>query len=393
MKKIMRNMTSAAPDDPRLLQAALDYSSDAIILFECLRDRFGNMQALKATLANHKAAELIGQSVETIISKTSKSLFPSALAESIWERAVHVVANSQTSETQIPFTIHDGRTGWFSMLITRHGDGISLSLRDITDARYQEQEVERVIAELRQSNKNLEQFAYVASHDLQEPLRKILAFGEVLHTQFGDMLGKDGNGLIDRMQSAAHRMETLIKGLLTFSRLTARQEPFERVSMQLIMSEVLSDLETTINEQKAVIDLTELPTVMGDALQIQQLFQNLLTNALKFSCPDQTPHIRIDCELMAGRAIQTLPGQVVAEGDLNRSFYAISVTDNGIGFDEKYRLQIFTIFQRLHGRSRYQGTGIGLAVVQKVVENHKGYIHVRSQPGQGASFTIFWPQE
>ncbi len=242
--------------------------------------------------------------------------------------------------------------------------------------------------DLQRSNENLERFAYVASHDLQEPLRKIRSFGDILQTNYGSQLG-EGVDFLGRMQSAADRMSVLIKDLLTFSRIRTQRETFTPVSLTSVVRGVLGDLELAIQESSAVTDVGELPTVPGDAPQLRQLFQNLIANALKFQRPDLPPRISLTSQLVS---LSDLPETIKPNSPASQ-FYAISVVDNGIGFDEKYTDRIFQVFQRLHGRSRYTGTGIGLAIVQKVVDNHNGAIQVTSRPDEGATFTVYLPAE
>ncbi|MDB5242514.1 MAG: Phytochrome-like protein cph1 [Spirosoma sp.] len=236
------------------------------------------------------------------------------------------------------------------------------------------------------SNRNLEQFAYIASHDLQEPLRKVQQFGDLLLTQYAAELGS-GTDYLVRMKSAASRMSTLIKDLLSFSRISTNQEGYELISLEEVLASVLSDLEVAIHEVGAVVEVQPLPTLFGSRSQIGQLFQNLLGNALKFRRPATAPVIKIRAELVA---INQLPPSVRPMQEA--PFYQrIDVADNGIGFDEKYVDRIFQVFQRLHGKSEYAGTGIGLAICEKVAINHGGAITATSQPGQGATFSVYLP--
>lgn len=241
---------------------------------------------------------------------------------------------------------------------------------------------------LRRSNENLEQFAYIASHDLQEPLRKIQQFGDLLLNQYQEQLG-DGIDYLKRMQSAAWRMSTLIRELLNFSRIsTSNHQHWEQqVALGALVASIEDDLSVAIQESGTSIDSDHLPTVQGDELQLRQLFQNLLSNAIKFRRPDVAPYIRITCETVT--ADQLPPTAVPASK--GAQFYCIRIHDNGIGFDEKYLDRIFQVFQRLHTKHQYQGTGIGLAICEKVVTNHGGAIHASSQPGQGATFSIYLP--
>jgi light-regulated signal transduction histidine kinase (bacteriophytochrome) len=250
--------------------------------------------------------------------------------------------------------------------------GAVVLFQDITARRQAEAEVARQRAELERSNRELQDFASVASHDLQEPLRKVQAFGDRLNRKFGDQLGPDGRDYLGRMQQAAGRMQVLINDLLTFSRVTTRGEPFRPTDLQVVVRQVVEDLETRIEQSGASVELNELPTLEADPLQMRQLFQNLIGNALKFRRPEVAPHVRVWSRPL-GHAFE------------------IAVEDNGIGFDEKYLDRIFTIFQRLHGRGEYEGTGVGLAVCRRIVERHGGTLTARSAPGQGATFLITLP--
>jgi len=239
---------------------------------------------------------------------------------------------------------------------------------------------------LQQSNLNLQQFAYVASHDLQEPLRKIQSFANLLNERHGESLG-NGITYLQRMQAAAKRMSDLINDLLAFSRITTQKENTGIVSLNKIITGVLSDLELPINESSAVINAATLPDVQGDPLQLTQLFQNLLSNAIKFRKPDVNPVIEISSQIVS-------PADVPRTLTLTRFttyYYKIDIADNGIGFDQQYADRIFQLFQRLHGRSEYPGTGIGLAICERVAANHAGGITVESEPGKGSKFSIFLP--
>jgi signal transduction histidine kinase len=263
-----------------------------------------------------------------------------------------------------------------------------VTFRNITGVTIARQELEALVQELKRSNDNLEQFAYVASHDLQEPLRKVQAFGDILANQFAAELGETGTDLVRRMQSAASRMSILIRDILAYSRLTTQQAPFTPLNLNPIVQHVLDDLETTIHDKRAVIKVDPMPKQFsGDAGQLRQLFQNLLTNALKFTRSGIVPEINITCDKKRGAELTGL----VPSAQARKEFYCIQIIDNGIGFDPKQAGRIFQVFQRLHGRSEYQGTGIGLAIVQKVVDNHRGYIMAEGRPGAGATFTVAIP--
>lgn len=239
---------------------------------------------------------------------------------------------------------------------------------------------------LNRSNDNLRQFAYVASHDLQEPLRKIQAFGDLLQMQY-ILPGSEAQDYLARMLSATSRMSTLIRDLLSYSRITTQPEAPKRISLNQVVNLALLDLELRIEESKASIEVGLLPVVVGDASQLQQLFQNLLSNSLKFQHPGVTPVIR----LQADQVLATDLPVDVKPAQLAQSYHRIALSDNGIGFDEKHLVHIFQVFHRLHGKKEYAGTGIGLAICEKVVTNHGGAITARSKQGQGATFYVYLP--
>ncbi|WP_019988090.1 PAS domain-containing protein [Rudanella lutea] len=254
-----------------------------------------------------------------------------------------------------------------------------LTFRNVTQNRLFQRQLEESVNELKRSNANLEQFAYVASHDLQEPLRKVQSFGDVLADQYREALGETGYDLVQRMQLAARRMSALIHDLLTYSRLSAQTAPFKPANLNQIVAEVIDDLEANIREKSAHIHVGSLPVVKGDASQFRQLFQNLLSNALKFTRAGVQPMINISANLH------------MDPSDERRLVVEVVVTDNGIGFEQQHAERIFQVFGRLHGRSEYSGTGIGLAIVQKIAQNHGGEIVAEGYPNKGATFKLLLP--
>jgi light-regulated signal transduction histidine kinase (bacteriophytochrome) len=237
--------------------------------------------------------------------------------------------------------------------------------------------------ELQRSNRELQDFAAIASHDLQEPLRKIQSFGDRLSATVGPNLDEDASDYLQRMQDAAARMQSLIQDLLAYSRLATRPEENRPVDLQAVVAEVLYDLEARVQATGAAVTVDELPTLSASPFQMRQLFQNLIANALKFQKPGTAPQVRITAE----RAGATDP----ARKRTNAKAWTIRVSDNGIGVDERYAEKIFAPFQRLHGRTEYEGTGMGLAICRRIVERHGGTINVESKPGEGTTFVITLP--
>jgi signal transduction histidine kinase/CHASE3 domain sensor protein len=269
---------------------------------------------------------------------------------------------------------------------TRQVDILGIVL-DHTEQKVYESQLKQFTAELQRSNQDLEQFAYVASHDLQEPLRKIRAFGDRLTTKYQSRLEEQGSDYVARMQSAAARMQVLIEELLSFSRVSRPGIFSENLDINQLISEIRDDLEGQIKREKATLVCGSLPAIRGERSQIKRLFQNLISNGIKFHKGGAEAHVEVT-------------GTVVRGGDVQNEFnvqlpkvkYArIEVKDDGIGFDEKYLEKIFTIFQRLHGRTEYEGTGIGLAICRKIVANHGGFITARSAENEGSIFIVILP--
>ena len=231
---------------------------------------------------------------------------------------------------------------------------------------HQEARLRLTVAELARSNGELEQFAYVASHDLQEPLRMVGSYTSLLKRRYQGKLDAEADEFIDFAMDGVNRMRALINDLLTYSRLGREERPLEVTDARAAVDRAVANLQTAIVERGAVVTIGQLPTVMGNFSQLTQLFQNLVGNGLKF-CKQNQPEIHIDAER-------------------NGPEWTLSVRDNGIGIDPQYRDRIFLIFQRLHKRDEYEGTGIGLAICRKVVEQHGGRIWVESEPGKGATF-------
>ena len=247
---------------------------------------------------------------------------------------------------------------------------------------------------LTKANDDLHQFASVASHDLQEPLRKIQSFGNLLQSQYADQLG-EGHVYLERMQSAASRMASLIRDLLSYSRISALHERRQLIPLSAVVQTVLLDLEVAIAETGAIVQVDPLPEVVGDASQLGQLFQNLLSNALKFSrTSPAVPSVHSKAPFIQVRVQTLLAKDLPASIKTTLTaplYYRIDVIDNGIGFEQKHADRIFQVFQRLHGKSEFAGTGIGLAICERVVTNHGGAIRATSRPGQGATFSIYLP--
>jgi len=243
------------------------------------------------------------------------------------------------------------------------------------------------IAKLKQYTKELQDFAHIASHDLQEPLRKILAFSDRLKTKHSESLGDQGLTYLERMQGAARRMKRLVESLLVYSQVIRHEKPFEQVDLSDVSKNVISDLEIHIDQLGGRVDIEDMPQLKADPLQMKQLFQNLIGNALKFHKSEEAPVIKITGMTSLNESSDHKQEQQ------DSSFCQITFEDNGIGFDEKYADRIFKVFQKLHGQNEYEGTGIGLSLCLKIVERHGGNIKAESSPGVGSKFIVSLPVE
>ena len=248
----------------------------------------------------------------------------------------------------------------------------------VEQLQLEKRELHEFAAGLEQRNRDLQDFVYITAHDLQEPLGLIQAFGERLRSRYGGTLSEHGSLYLQRIESTAARMQNLIQGLLLYSQVTTEAHSFVETDLGEIVREVLTDLEVRIEQSGARIEVNERPIIESDPLQMRQLFQNLVGNALKFSSKGKPSVVRISSEL-------------VPPATDSREYCRITVQDNGIGFDTKYQHRIFSIFQRLHKRTEYDGTGIGLTICKMIVERHAGMIEAKSEPGMGATFIIELP--
>jgi PAS domain S-box-containing protein len=390
----------AQKEQANMIQAVVNAQPAGIFLYEPVREETtdgkpGRTVDYRLKLINATGATILNNSVAKLLDARFLELLPGPETEVIFGLMNEVVETGITKNLLIPY-FANGIRGWFQSTIVRCGNQILCTVLDVSDLKLQQQTLELANLELHRSNDNLQQFAYIASHDLQEPLRKIMSFGDIIAERYETVLDEMGRDMISRMQTSAERMSVLIKDLLNYSRITTHRTPFVAIDLSELLTGVVGDLFVAINESGALVEWDELPVLLGDQRQLQQLFQNLLSNAIKFRQKGVTPRIKISTRIIR---VDEMPTYIVGKSlsmdtkndGREQLFHEICVADNGIGFDEKYLDRIFQVFQRLHGKANYAGTGVGLAICRKVAENHQGLLTATSQLNIGSTFMLFLP--
>jgi light-regulated signal transduction histidine kinase (bacteriophytochrome) len=281
---------------------------------------------------------------------------------------------------------------WFDVSVTRLEDSIVVTSQNITKLRSATEELRHVNSVLRHKNEELESmneqlstFAFIASHDLREPLRKIHFFANAIRETDGAKLSEKASAYFDKIINSINRMNSMISDVLKFSRANSNVDEFTTIDLNKVLIVATNDLSEMVKEKNAQISCNTLPTIKGNQTQLIQLFENLIGNALKFQKAGVRPEVDITGVLMEGSSINH------PQAELNKSYVRLEFCDNGIGFDEQYLPKIFLMFQRLHGKAEYPGTGMGLAICKKIVENHRGFLVAKSEPGKGAKFTCYFP--
>jgi PAS domain S-box-containing protein len=337
-------------------------------------------------MTNEAYAQYSLLSPEAIKGKRVSEVFPGYYQTDAFDRYVEVYHSGKAQNWELHYNV-DGINAYLLVNASRMADEVVVDFSDVSELKNLQLDLLLKVQELERSNKNLEEFAYAASHDLKEPVRKIQFFADRLKSELGAKLSEAQGRLFERMESAAQRMGVLIDDLLSYSYVSKGIAGVEEVDLYEKVQKVLEDLELEIDERAARVNVAPLPRVQGHQRQLQQLFQNLVGNALKYQQAGTPPVINIKSKEVLGKDA-SLP---VREEDTARKFYLIEVADNGIGFDQSDAERIFNVFTRLHGKTEYNGSGIGLSIVRKVVENHNGYIWAESEPGNGATFKVMLP--
>lgn len=353
-----------------LLAAIVDSSDDAI-LSKDLEGTITSWNVSAQRMYGYSAQEMIGRNVSVLLPPDR----PAEIAEilrriSSGERILHFETTRVRKNgglIDVSLSVSPVRDEQGTIV------GASTIARDITELKAIDQERQQYTAALERSNRDLESFAYVVSHDLAEPLRMISSFSQLLSEAYDEKPGSDGATYIGYIVEGAARMRALIDDLLTYSRIGTDVLNFAEVDLHDLVNETWLMLRDIVGEASATIDVADLPCVVADPIKMRQVIQNLLTNAVKFRRPDRQPHVRIF-------------------GSDGGEEWTVTVEDNGIGIDMRHAARIFDLFQRLHTRSEYPGTGIGLSICQRIVERHGGRIWVESREDAGSRFVLTLPK-
>lgn len=366
------------------LESILNTTRYGVVHYKVMKKK-GSITDFRIEYVNKAIKELLNINPPDVIGKNLRDFDSFVDGSDVKQKFIKTFETGIPQETEV-FYNKNGMAKWFYISIAKMEDGITLSFNDITQLKKYEEVLKSNIEELKRSNSELEQYAYVASHDLQEPLRKIRSFGSFLQQGESTKMDEKGQQQLQKMMNAAERMSLLIKDILSFSSLK-KQDLFVPTDLNKTLSIVLEDLDLVITQKNARVNIETLPVIDAIPLQMNQLFYNLINNSLKFGKPDERLVINITCSRSRSEEIK-------AHGlsEVN-AYFKITVGDNGIGFDQAYAEQIFGLFKRLNDRQNYPGSGIGLALCRKVVLNHNGEIWASGKENEGATFTILLPEK
>jgi signal transduction histidine kinase len=382
----VREIERKAMENATELDAIFQTTLTAVYLGEAIRNAKNEVVDLKFLRVNKTFTFITGITEETLLNNSLLTISPVTKNTQFLQSLESVLSSGNPVQDTLYYPNIDR---WFEFSMAKmDNDKVTVSFFEVTSLKRKEQELQQNLLALKRSNDNLEDFTRAASHDLKEPIRKISFFGAQLKTL---LQRKENNEeelrLLERMDLATSRMRQLIDDLLSYSHVNVNGYEKEEIDLNDKLKLVLTDLELLIKEKNATITSGNLPTVLGYRRQFQQLFQNLISNSLKYSKSDEAPQITIKAKKLLGADT----GMELPPAMLTKTFHLIELSDNGIGFDQVDAERIFNVFTRLHGNYEYSGTGVGLSIVRKVVENHDGFIAAHAKPGQGATFRILLP--
>ncbi len=381
-----KNAFAEIENQRNLLNNIMHHSPSGISVTELIRNDKNEIIDAKMIIANDIMEKYTGIPKEFACSKKISEIDPDFKQSNLLQMAGETLISGKSFRTQYYYA---PTKSWLELGVSKMDENRLVNIyTDVSEIKESQIKLEILVEELKRSNASLEEFTYAASHDLKEPIRKIRIFADRLKESNASNINEEGIYLLNRLIISSTRMRQLVDDLLEYSQIILNEKEPERIDLNKKIQKVIDDFEYEIEIKKAVIKIYELPTIYGNRRQMQQLFQNLISNSLKYSKADIPPFIQIRCEIIKGKNVS----QIINSEDLKKEFYNIEVIDNGIGFEEQNSEKIFRIFQRLHTSQDYEGTGIGLFIAKKVVEKHKGYITAKSKPGKGSVFNIYLPK-
>ena len=370
------------------LNAILNSDYYGIANYEPIRQQ-GEVVDFRIKFTNAEIPGNFGKKIEDVLHKTCREVYPGIFENGVFEKLKATLESGQPDVYEISVPV-DGKIMWLTAAIEKVNDSVTVTSKNITsekEAALHLEKMNELLAKkealleqknirLQSQNDELASFNYIASHDLQEPLRKIRMFASrIVESEDGNL--KDSSlAHFENINSTAERMQNLINDLLSYSAMDSENLTMEKTDLNVILQDVLASVEDMVAIRNATIETVVLPTINGIPQQLQQLFSNIIINALKYSKKDINAEIKMRCE------------QVVLKG---KKFYKIAISDNGIGFEPQYKDRIFEVFQRLHGKKEYGGTGVGLAICKKIMQFHNGFISADAKPDEGAVFSLFFP--
>jgi signal transduction histidine kinase/PAS domain-containing protein len=380
----LRNQNEELLRTEAFLEGVLRSTKNVIMSFEPVWEEMGTIADFKLLYINIATEGIVDTRSPDPVGRKISEISPMIFNSQVFGHMVECYKNDKLIDFETSYT-NLGIEYWLQGTAIKWHQVVTLNLVDITNQIHAEQNLRKRNLQLKRSNDELESFNRVASHDLQEPLRKIQMFLSRFFDTEKAKLSSKGQEYLGKVNKAAERMQSLIVNLLAYSRIDNTNDDFEEVDLNLILKKVQEDLALPIKETGAKIKQDVLPTIKGVPFQMEQLFLNLLSNALKYRKEDTQLKIVIKVEEVHRRQINE---NFIRS---SRNYYKITVRDNGIGFDPANASKIFEVFQRLHQKNEYSGTGIGLAICKKIVENHLGHIHATGEPGEGSTFIMYFP--
>jgi signal transduction histidine kinase len=370
------------------LAAVFNTSQSGMFTFSPVRNDEHEIVDFRFVIANPTFAAYVKQTPEVLQGSLGSTYFPGYLTNGVFDMYKKTFNTGETQRADFHYNV-DGLDLYLDLMSTKVGEEVLITFADFTQLKQAQQQLERSIEELKRSNASLEEFAHAASHDLKEPIRKVQIYAERLRNKLDARMDEAEKKLFESTESASRRMGLLVEDLLNYSLVTERSLQMEEINLEENLHSIQGDLELEIESRKATIIIDKMPLVKGYRRQLQQLFQNLIGNSLKYSKQGIAPVIKISSRIVAGNEVNI----AMVSDAINRHYHLIEISDNGIGFEQKYSQHIFNIFKRLHAKEHYTGNGVGLSIARKVVQNHNGYIWAEAKPDEGSVFRILLPAD